>query len=104
MSVFPLRAIFMLSDRFDDASSPVRILVSVPKKRFKRAVDRNRMKRQIRECYRLNKQELWQIAEERKMVVDIAFICITDEPVETMKVARSMRKILGRIVDNIVES
>lgn len=31
--------------------------VSVPKRHFKRAVDRNRLKRQLRESYRLNKKE-----------------------------------------------
>ena len=37
---------------------PHRILVSVPKRHFKRAVDRNKLKRRIREAYRHNKQYL----------------------------------------------
>lgn len=101
MSVFPLRAIYMI-ESLDEGTVPVRVLVSVPKKRFKHAVDRNRMKRQVREAYRLNKHELYTLAEEKGLLVSIAFICITDELVETPKVEKSMKKILSRIVDKII--
>lgn len=35
---------------------PVMVLISVPKRNFKRAVDRNFLKRRIREAYRLEKE------------------------------------------------
>ena len=37
-----------------------KVLISVPKKKFKRAVDRNRIKRQLKEVYRLHKQQLFK--------------------------------------------
>ena len=101
MSVFPLRAIYMVQQRTEEPS-PVRIIVSVPKKRFKHAIDRNRLKRQIREAYRLNKHQLAQIAEERNLLVSIAFISITDSPVNSFKVIKSMKKILARVGEDII--
>ena len=54
-SIFPLRVVWLPVEELDVQAS---ILISVSKRRFKRAVKRNRIKRQIREAYRLNKQIL----------------------------------------------
>jgi ribonuclease P protein component len=75
----------------------VSILVSVPKRRFHHAVDRNRMKRQIREAYRLNKHILWNKLGETPKSLAIAFICIADKPCSTANVMSSVKKILHRI-------
>jgi ribonuclease P protein component len=103
MAMFPLRIVWMLSERSqgDDAVPPVRMLVSIPKKRLRHAVDRNRMKRQVREAYRLNKEILWKALEASDKRIDIAFIGITDQPVSSQSVHRSVVKSLVRISEKL---
>lgn len=56
---FPIRLVWMpVATREED--SLFQIAVTVPKKNFKSAVSRNRIKRQLREAYRLNKSILYQ--------------------------------------------
>ena len=51
--VYPYR-ITWLSEKLD-TGYPVQVMINAPKKKFKRAVDRNLLKRRIREIYRLQK-------------------------------------------------
>jgi ribonuclease P protein component len=51
INVSPFRVVWMLAE----LSSPVQVAFSVPVKNFRQAVDRNRIKRQMREIYRKNK-------------------------------------------------
>ena len=54
--VYPLRIVWIPSPA--PTTAPPQVLISVSKRTFKRAVDRNRLKRLIREAYRLNKYRL----------------------------------------------
>ena len=96
MVVFPFRVVYI---RIPKGEVPVSILVSVPKKRFHKAVDRNRMKRLTREVYRRQKQILWNAMEESDESIAIAFICIASSLCTYANVYKSMNKILTRIAD-----
>jgi ribonuclease P protein component len=53
VSAHPLRLIFIETSFVEDVK--LKVGMSVSKRNFKKAVDRNRIKRLLRECYRLNK-------------------------------------------------
>ena len=96
LAAFPLRAVFYMHASRTPADEPVQILVSVPKKRFKHAVDRNRVKRQVREAYRHHKQLVTTTVDDRQCLF-IAFIWQADELKPSAVVERSVVNLLGRI-------
>lgn len=63
VSKYPLRLVYVPVDLPDE--EPIKLGVSVSKKYFKKAVDRNYFKRVLRETYRLNKQLLLTTGQQR---------------------------------------
>lgn len=104
-AVFPLRVVYMPIPADDAPDSmgdvPVSILISVPKKRFHNAVDRNRVKRLVREAYRTQKGMLWQALENKDYKLAIAFVCITDTLPSFHQVNKAVGKALVRITEKL---
>jgi len=102
MSAFPLRMVYMVTERKDDAIA--KILISVPKRHFKRAVKRNRVKRQVREAFRNNKSILANafVGRENESVA-IAFIWLADELYNSNEVERKVKNLLQRLSERICE-
>ena len=67
VSKYPLRLVFM-ETQFED-KVPLKVGVSVSKKYFKNAVDRNYFKRVLRECYRLNKHLLLENTDKNYAIL-----------------------------------
>ena len=66
---FPLQLVYLKIDHTSDYT--VQAGFSVPKKKFKRAVDRNRIKRLMREAYRKHKHTLYQNNKEKYVLMCI---------------------------------
>ncbi len=97
MAAFPIRAVYLLEPT-NGQTEPVSILVSVPKRCFKRAVKRNRVKRQIREAYRLNKYTIINKVQALEgMSMMIAFIWLDDKLHDSEVVEKRVKSLLQRI-------
>lgn len=71
--VFPFKVFYLLTPSVQ-GDVPVKFGISVPKKIFKRAVDRNSIKRKVREVYRLHKASLYEEVSKQKMSLSIMFV------------------------------
>lgn len=104
-SVFPLRVVYLLTDQPDgdlQHEASVKMMVSVSKRHFKRAVKRNRVKRQVREAYRLNKEiVVSSMADSPNRQLLLGFIWMSDELHDTDTVERSMQVLLKRVADKL---
>ena len=73
--VYPYRVTWMAANA--DQTMPAQVVIGVSKKKFKRSVDRNLIKRKIKEAYRLNKAELFYsylISGDKKILLSLNFI------------------------------
>ena len=87
--LYPYKVVFALNP---EPGTPHRILVTVPKKRFKKAVDRNKIKRRIKESYRLNKQLLHT---EKPLI--FAYIYLADKILSFQEIEDKLKQSLLRL-------
>ena len=97
---YPLRVVYMWLPP-TEGTADVSILISVPKKRFKRAVKRNLVKRQVREAYRKNKHLLLDALASRNKRLIIAFIWLDNHIHSSAEVEEKVKKLLFHIVERL---
>ena len=74
---YPIRAVYSISDYNPEYhTAHVQMGISVPKRAFKSAVDRNRIKRQVREAYRMYHTQLLALAQEKNIYLATMMIYI----------------------------
>lgn len=97
---YPFRVVYLIVSEADEAI-PVRAMVSVSKKRFKTAVSRNKIKRLIRESYRLNKNVLTQFATANNLKVHLSFQYVSDEILSFGDLDDKMNRTLNKLIKKI---
>lgn len=94
--------VYIVNDQPREGEAPLRMMVSVGKKRFKRAVKRNRVKRLVREAWRLRKADV----EAAMMAagvkgLHVAFIFLSSELPSFADVDAAMAKSIDKLVSSI---
>jgi ribonuclease P protein component len=102
ISVFPIRILYIFSALRTDEKPLLQVGVSVSKRNFKRAVDRNGIKRLLREAYRLQKKELLELMTEQKKKGFVFFIYTDKQLPEYRMVFDTMTKCLSALKRKVV--
>lgn len=102
LSVHPLRLVYLAQAQ--DSGAEVEMGVSASRRNFKKAVDRNRVKRLLREAWRLNKQPLLDHARAKGLRIS-AFLIYTDKTLPQFAgLQPKMRLLLNKLIEATSEA
>jgi len=99
ISVFPVRLVWLLADDIDG----IQVLISVPKRNFHHAVDRNRIKRQIREFYRTQSSSLKETVALKGKGLALAFLFNDNKLWDSDKLDQRLAQALEKLVETLSE-
>ncbi|MBS4061708.1 MAG: ribonuclease P protein component [Bacteroidetes bacterium] len=76
---------------------PLRFMVSISKRNFKNATDRNRIKRQVREAWRTQKQPLDEVLIKQQKNLDVAFIFTSKNILPSSEINNKIKRVIERL-------
>jgi len=92
---FPIRIIWLFVPF--ESPYPAQAAFSVPKKKINKAAHRNRIKRQMRDIYRLQKHLLYPHLEKHELKVVMMFLYLSNEFLSHQEIKEKMEKTLDHL-------
>ena len=79
-------------------------MIVAPKRRFRHAVDRNRVKRLTRECYRMRKHLLYDLLAQNGLRIALALVYVGNEIMTYQQLERKMDKLVEALGADILRT
>lgn len=99
-SAFPIRLIYLVQPAMPQ-EDVAKFSVSVSKRNFSKAVDRNQIKRKVREAYRLHKRPLLSFCSDKKLSLHMMWIFTGKEKIEYKRIESQVALLIRRLIDRI---
>lgn len=97
---YPLRLVWMPMEERKSAY-PVQFGLSVPKRHYKKAVDRNLLRRRIREAYRLNKHRIYEKLGEQEPQYALMVLYTGREILPFQEIEKAMQLMIRRFLKKV---
>lgn len=95
-AAWPMKIVSLVSEK--EMPFPAQAMFVVPKRLFKRANRRNTLKRRMREAYRLNKSNLYDLLKQKNKNLLLAFIYTGKEEEDYAVIEKGMLKALKKLI------
>ncbi|SMO81401.1 ribonuclease P protein component [Solitalea koreensis] len=100
--LYPLKVVWLIKPANEPNPYPTQLVISVAKKRFRRANKRNKVKRLIRESYRINKEEhLYNFLKEQQLTLLLMFSYVGKDIFTYSDLEKKIKLCLHRVVKEI---
>lgn len=97
--LFPFKIFWLMAE--EPQPAPAKVLIGVSRRSMRKAVNRNRAKRLIREAYRLQKNKLYQHLAERSLQVHIGIIFTGHELLTFEQTEEKINLVVARLLKEI---
>jgi ribonuclease P protein component len=95
---FPFKVIHQSVSHTENNISEIGVLITIPKRIYKKAVDRNLLRRRTKEAYRLHKSSLYKALEKKEIKLKLALIYIGPKPMNYNEISSKIILILNRLI------
>ncbi len=85
-------------------STPCQVMIVAPKRRFRHAVDRNRVRRLTRECWRLRKSDLYSFLQEHNLCIVLSLVYVHNEIMTYEQLSNKMDKLIVLLQQDIIKA
>lgn len=103
LMAFPFSVQWLILPDAGSQQPPCQVMIVAPKRRFHHAVDRNRVRRLTRECWRLRKADLYSFLQEHNIRIVLSLVYVHNEIMSYDQLSHKMDKLMAQLQQEILK-